>query len=344
MPPSRKRRAVDDASADEPPPGPSQHRRAAPASPADDDGDDDVLIDSELGTTALQVKKMVRLALASEYARLPIRRADLSSKVLGERSRAFKPVFAGAQKALADVFGMQMTEQPLKEKFSISQRRAAQRVEKPSTTSKSWTLISTLPAAYRAAAILPPNRAPSSALESSYVALYSFVVALVTLSGGAMAEQKLDRYLRRVGADAYTPVDRTDRLLARMCRDGYLVRNRDVDAGEEIVDYHVGPRGKVEVGAHGVAGLARVVYGFDATSRRTSTEGEDAAAAAAAEEEEEFEQKLRRSLGVSSVGPLRREEEEEGEGGDGEASSSNRPARPARGGMAVLDVDDDDED
>ncbi|KAI1970464.1 hypothetical protein LOZ55_006534 [Ophidiomyces ophidiicola] len=343
MPPSRKRRAVDNDSADEysqAPPGPSQHRRAAAASPADDDGDDDVLIDSELGTTALQVKKMVRLALASEYARLPIRRADLSSKVLGERSRAFKPVFAGAQKALADVFGMQMTEQPLKEKFSISQRRAAQRVEKPSTTSKSWTLISTLPAAYRAAAILPPNRAPSAALESSYVALYSFVVALVTLSGGAMAEQKLDRYLRRVGADAYTPVDRTDRLLARMCRDGYLVRNRDVDAGEEIVDYHVGPRGKVEVGAHGVAGLARVVYGFGATSRRGRPEGEGEDAAA---EEEEFEQKLRRSLGVSSVGRLRREGEEEEEEEEGEASTSNRPGRPARGGRAVLDVDDDDD-
>ena len=30
------------------------------------------------------VKKMVRLALASEYSRLPIRRTDISAKVLGE--------------------------------------------------------------------------------------------------------------------------------------------------------------------------------------------------------------------------------------------------------------------
>lgn len=72
----------------------------------------------------VMVKKLVRLALASEYSRQPIRRADISAKVLGDGgSRHFKLVFLDAQKTLKEVFGMQMVEQPGKEKVTISQRR-----------------------------------------------------------------------------------------------------------------------------------------------------------------------------------------------------------------------------
>lgn len=70
------------------------------------------------------VKKLVRLALASEYSRQMIRRTDISTKVLGEHgSRQFKAVFEGAQKELRARFGMQMAELPGKEKVTISQRR-----------------------------------------------------------------------------------------------------------------------------------------------------------------------------------------------------------------------------
>lgn len=70
------------------------------------------------------VQKMVRLALASEYARLPIRRADISAKVLGEQgSRQFKTVFESAQRELRSKFGMEMTELPAREKVTITQRR-----------------------------------------------------------------------------------------------------------------------------------------------------------------------------------------------------------------------------
>lgn len=58
---------------------------------------------------------MVRLALASEYSRQPIRRKDISTKVLGEQgTRQFKPVFEKAQKELRYRFGMEMVEQPAK--------------------------------------------------------------------------------------------------------------------------------------------------------------------------------------------------------------------------------------
>lgn len=72
----------------------------------------------------MMVKKLVRLALASEYSRLPIRRTDISAKVLGEQgSRQFKTVFDQAQRVLRSRFGMQMVELPGKEKVTISQRR-----------------------------------------------------------------------------------------------------------------------------------------------------------------------------------------------------------------------------
>lgn len=70
------------------------------------------------------VKKMVRLALASEYSRLPIRRTDISAKVLGEQgSRQFKTVFETAQQSLRSKFGMEMVELPAREKVTITQRR-----------------------------------------------------------------------------------------------------------------------------------------------------------------------------------------------------------------------------
>ena len=70
------------------------------------------------------VKKMVRLALASEFSRQPIRRTDISAKVLGEQgARQFKVVFEEAQRILHEKFGMQLTELPVKEKVTINQRR-----------------------------------------------------------------------------------------------------------------------------------------------------------------------------------------------------------------------------
>lgn len=70
------------------------------------------------------VKKLVRLALSSEYARLPIRRTDISAKVLGEQgTRQFKAVFEGAQQELKRRFGMEMTELPGREKVTLTQRR-----------------------------------------------------------------------------------------------------------------------------------------------------------------------------------------------------------------------------
>ena len=172
---------------------------------------------------------------------------------------------------------------------------AAQRAEKSSSSNKSWILCSVLPQAYRAPEIIPPTKTSSSATESTYTALYTFIVAVIMLNGGSLPEQKLDRYLRRTNADSYTPIDRTDRLLQRLCKEGYIVRNREMDGGEEVIEYMVGPRGKTEIGARGVADLAREVYGYHSSRHQTAGgDGEDVES----ERAEEFESRLERSLGL----------------------------------------------
>lgn len=56
--------------------------------------------------------------------------------------------------------------------------------------------------------------------------------------------------------------EKTEKVLKRMEREGYIVRVRERDGGgEESIDYVVGPRGKAEIGEKGVAGVVRKVYG-----------------------------------------------------------------------------------
>jgi melanoma-associated antigen len=143
--------------------------------------------------------------------------------------------------------------------------------------------MSTLPSAFRTPEILPPSKAPTSFAESSYTALYTFIISIITLSGGSVLEQKLDRYLMRTSIEQYTPVARTDHLLQRLCKEGYLIRNREMDGGEEVIEYMVGPRGKIEVGESGVAGVVRKVYGRDSTAEENAND--------------DFEARLARSVG-----------------------------------------------
>ncbi|EEA27534.1 hypothetical protein TMatcc_004164 [Talaromyces marneffei ATCC 18224] len=329
MPPGRKRRAnaeqpnntnTDDEGR------PSQRRRQSQDNASASDASEDEGHRAP-SSTDVMVKKMVRLALSSEYARLPIRRTDISAKVLGEQgARQFKLVFDEAQKVLRHRFGMQMIELPAKEKVTITQRRAAQRVEKPSTATKSWMVMSTLPPSFRTPEILPPSKAPTSFLDSTYTALYTFIISVITLSGGSILEQKLDRYLKRTNIEQYTPIDRTDRLLQRLCKEGYLVRNREMDGGEEVIEYMVGPRGKIEVGESGVSGLVRKVYG-----RNAPAEGEA---------NDDFEAKLARSVGSRRT--VNQPTETTGATAVEESGQNNRQNRRSTRNRGVGDNDDAD--
>ncbi|KAH0285182.1 MAGE-domain-containing protein, partial [Aureobasidium sp. EXF-3399] len=300
MPPTRKRRAPaneepDDSDADVRPP---QRRRMSDAEEEDYAGEASVTQgDSNL---EVMVKNMVRLALAYEYSRTPIRRGDITNKVLGATGgRQFKAVFAEAQIQLRGTFGMEMTELPMKEKVTLAQRRAAQKSQSTQKSSATWILTSVLPERFRQPEILPPSQAPTLELESQYTALYTFVVSLIYLNGGMLPDGKMERYLKRVDVEeaaAQNSVnilnsggDKTEKLLKRMEKDGYVIKVRDNSTGEEVVEWMVGPRGKTEVGDSGVRGMVNQVYG----------EVADPA---------ELARALERSLGANEA-PKRREEQ-----------------------------------
>ncbi|KAK4694749.1 hypothetical protein P7C71_g2886, partial [Lecanoromycetidae sp. Uapishka_2] len=177
--------------------------------------------------------------------------------------RQFKHVFMAAQEQLRTVFGMELTELPQKDKVTISQKRAAARSSQSSSASKSYILTSTLPARYRRPNVLAPPQIPSTATESSYIGLTTFVVSLIYLSpSSTLSESRLEKHLKRMNADNYVLNEKTERMLKRMEKENYIIKIRERDGGgEETIDYIVGPRGRVEVAEKGVAGLIRTVYG-----------------------------------------------------------------------------------
>lgn len=192
---------------------------------------------------------------------------------------------------------------------------AAQKAERATTSTKTWVLTTTLPSKFRVPDIIQPSQAPTSITESSYIALYTVVISLITLSGGSISEERLERYFRRMGAEIHTPIDRTERVLQRMLKEGYIVKNRSVDSGEELIEYTVGPRGKVEVGLRGVAALTGEVYGYgaDALERKPGDRSEERGQGEDDETESsrtsksdltEFQARLRRSLGLAADEPI----------------------------------------
>lgn len=265
------------------------------------------------------IKKLVRLALATEYSRTPLRRSDITAKIFKENhgsGRSFKAVFEGAQRVLQDTFGMKLVELPSKEKTNIRDRRTqATQTKASSSSSKSWILLSILPAELKNSPIISqPTKAPNADTEASYTALYTFILSLIYLNNNSLPEQKLERYLKRVNADTYTPLGSLDKLLQRMMREGYVEKRRDTSSGEEIIEWTPGPRGKVEVGIRGVAGLVRSVYGHGSVKLSSGrgqggvggndddNDGEEGEARSRAPlvkmEEDELNARLTRSVGI----------------------------------------------
>jgi hypothetical protein len=131
-------------------------------------------------------------------------------------------------------------------------------------SSNAWVLTSTLPQEYRSATILSPSLIPTTSYESSYAAFYTMIISLISLSGGTLSNEKLDRYLRRLNADVNMLSDKTEVTLQKMQKQGYLTKVVERSGDEQTIDWMVGPRGRVEVGNKGVRELVLEMYGENA--------------------------------------------------------------------------------
>ena len=130
MPPpsQRRRRTANPADEDDDEPRRRQTRRNDSDDDAEESAHDeegDMSMAGADGSDEQQlVKKLVRYALACEYARLPIKRDGIREKVLGNNGRSFKRVFDGAQHHLRQVFGMELSELPSREKRTLKEKQS----------------------------------------------------------------------------------------------------------------------------------------------------------------------------------------------------------------------------
>ncbi|KAI0487656.1 MAGE protein [Xylaria cf. heliscus] len=272
-----------------------RHTKRAPESddepdPSDNDDDQDIDMGGPAGADGTSddqlVKKLVRYALACEYARIPIKRDGIRDKVLGTQARSFRRVFDAAQEQLQKVFGMEMVELPVREKRTLKDKQTVKRgASQASASSRQYILISTLPQEYRTRPVIGPSRIPSTAEEAAYVAFYTIIVSIITLSSGELSDMKLRRYLTRLNASQNLPMDKTDHVLQKLIRQGYLDKIVErVEGDEDAITWCVGPRGRVEVSPHSIAQVVTEVWG---------------------DLPDDFDKKLEKSLGVQRTAQSR---------------------------------------
>ncbi|KAI1648881.1 MAGE-domain-containing protein [Daldinia loculata] len=260
----------------------SRHKHESDDSEAsEEDQDGDVDMERTGDADDQLVKKLVRYALACEYARIPIKRDGIRDKVLGSNTRSFKRVFEGAQAQLQQVFGMEMVELPVKEKRTLKekQRANARKAASHSTaSSRQYILVSTLPLEYKSQSIIAPSRIPSTSEEAAYVGFYTMIISLIVLNGGELSDTKLRRYLTRLNASQNLPMDKTDNVLQKIVRQAYVDKVVEKsDGDEDAVTWCIGSRGKVEVPPESIAAVITEVWG---------------------ELPDDFHTKLQRSLGI----------------------------------------------
>lgn len=121
-----------------------------------------------------------------------------------------------------------------------------------------------------------------------------------------MPNAKFEQVLHRLNCDKNMGrLDTTPNVLKKMQTQGYLVRTVEKGGDDEQIDWSVGPRGKMEIGNKGIAGLVTEVYGEEAP--------------------DDLEKRLNKSLDVETAVVVKvngGEQEEESE--DGGAGPSRR--------------------
>lgn len=173
---------------------------------------------------------------------------------------------------------MKLVELPAKEKHeSVHQKRRgtfliswayilALQNSKPTPPMKQWILMSTLPDYIRA---LPNIVDRDDQNGATYQGLLTVIVALIHLNNGVLPEgdsrgdwinsETLIRYLRYLSIEDTTPLMTTDKLLNLMAKQGYIDKVKDTVSGEPRHDYHLGPRGKLEIGKNGTLDFVKKV-------------------------------------------------------------------------------------
>ncbi|RKP11098.1 MAGE homology domain-containing protein [Thamnocephalis sphaerospora] len=211
-----------------------------------------------------KVKDLVRLALAAERQRVPLKREDIAKKVLKDHSRAFRVIFEKTQVQLRRVFGMELVELPTREKAQqigvSAARRAAVHREKTSTNT--FVLRSILPAELRHAELIDWGE------DAALMGFSMVVLSLIYVNERTLSEERLHHYLRKLGVTErpHPQLKSLEVALMRMVKIGYLDRvTSSGDSGDvSAIEYRWGPRAKVEMDEREMADFVVKVFGDQA--------------------------------------------------------------------------------
>lgn len=110
---------------------------------------------------------------------------------------------------------------------------------------------------------MPASNIESEEKEASYIGICTTVVSLIALSpNDCVPDHKLMQYLRLLNLDVHTPgFGKTEQLLAKMAKDGYIYKTIEKTMDDEQIDWRVAARGKAEIGSNGIQGFVRGIYG-----------------------------------------------------------------------------------
>ncbi|KAJ3410939.1 LMBR1 domain-containing protein 2 [Chytridiales sp. JEL 0842] len=187
-----------------------------------------------------KVKGFVRLALAMEHRRMPIKRDDLTKKVLGQHARAYAAIFDRAQSILKQLFGMEMVLLPVKSRKPA----AGEAVPAGDNTanSKQYALRSTLANEERTGVSWGP--------ETPSMGLLCVILTLIHCSGRSLSDDSLMAYLGRLrirmGDNHHHQLGSISQLFDSFVKHGYLEKAKRVGDESQGFDYRWGPRAYIE--------------------------------------------------------------------------------------------------
>ncbi|KAG4300768.1 hypothetical protein PCANB_002873 [Pneumocystis canis] len=217
----------------------------------------------------LMVKNFIRLILALEHTRTPIKKEDIAKKVLlPSHSRSFAIVFKKTQEKLRNIFGMELVELPCKNRykhmstFQLRRNNNSQTQTSSSATqsNKSWILCSILDPKYSNLIFETPT-----IKESVFSGIVMIILSFIVMNNGIISEELLKKHLSHLQIDNNIPNGDLDKTLKEMVKKGYIERIEEdttsMSEKEKSYAYFLGQRGKTEIDSQRLATFIEKIHG-----------------------------------------------------------------------------------
>ncbi|KAG5440914.1 hypothetical protein PCK2_000069 [Pneumocystis canis] len=200
----------------------------------------------------LMVKNFIRLTLALEHTRTPIKREDIAKKVLlPSHSRSFAVVFKKTQEKLRNIFGMELVELPCKNRYKHMSTFKNENSElycicqKPDTGC--WMIACDGCDNWYHGECVKISKIDEELLDKYFSGKF----------------QK--KYLSHLQIDNDLSTENLDKTLREMVKKGYIERIEEdtasINEKEKTYTYFLGQRGKTEIDSQGLATFVEKIHG-----------------------------------------------------------------------------------